>query len=244
MLARPPLWLAVLAGALRFGSRHVWFVEDEVGGLRQLVGPGAIALDVGAEFGLYAWSLADLVGPAGVVHAVEPQPSLARRIARISRVLGARNVTVHPYALSAAPGEGHLSRPSRGHLPVHGRTFLADRTTGLGSNAEFHRHKTIDVGVDTLDSLVDRLGLARLDLIKADVEGAEGRLLAGGRATLERFRPALLLELEDRHLVRFDTTVATIVDQLADLGYHPWHWERRVWRPGIVGRNVLFRAGP
>jgi FkbM family methyltransferase len=234
--------LSALAAALRTGARRAPFVEDEVLGLDQLVGPGAVCLDVGAEYGLYTWSLADLVGPAGSVHAVEPQPDLGRLLLFGRRLVGARNVTVHRLALGDEPGAGHLSQPSRGGMRVHGRTFLADGTHGLGSNAEFSRHRSIDVRVDTLDDLVTRLGLTRLDLMKADVEGAEDRLLAGGAATLRRFRPHLLIELEDRHLERFDTSVDAVVERLKDVGYTPSHWEHGDWRPGIVGRNVLFRA--
>lgn len=211
-------------------------------GLDRLVGPGGVCLDVGAEFGLYTWSLAALVGPSGAVHAVEPQPDLERVLRFGTRLVDARNVTVHRLALTDEPGEGHLSQPSRGVVRVHGRTFLADGTNGLGSNAEFSRHRSIDVRVDTVDALVGRLGLTRLDLVKADVEGAEGRLLAGADQTLRRFRPHLLLELEDRHLGRFETSVDEVVGRLAELGYRPSHWERGDWRPGIVGRNVLFRT--
>lgn len=234
--------LSALAAALRGGARLASFVEDEVLGLPQLVGPGGVCLDVGAEFGLYTWSLADLVGTSGAVHAVEPQPDLGRLLRFGRWLVGARNVTIHPVALGDEVGPGHLSQPSRGAVRVHGRTFLADGTSGLGSNAEFSRHRSIDVRVDTLDALVERLGLTRLDLVKADVEGAEGRLLAGGDATLRQLRPVLLLELEDRHLERFDTSVEKVVKRLADLGYVPSHWDRGEWRPGIVGRNVLFRV--
>lgn len=234
--------LSALAAALRTGARRAPFVEDEVLGLDALVGPGSVCLDVGAEFGLYTWSLADLVGPSGAVHAVEPQPDLGRLLVFGRWLAAAHNVTVHRLALGDEPGAGHLSQPSRGLMRVRGRTFLADGTRGLGSNAEFRRHRSIDVRVDTLDDLVARLGLSRLDLIKADVEGAEERLLAGGTATLGRFRPHLLLELEDRHLERFDTSVDAIVERLKDLGYTPSHWAHDDWRPGILGRNVLFRA--
>jgi FkbM family methyltransferase len=234
--------LAALATTLRAGARRAPFVEDEVLGLGELVGPGGVCVDVGAEFGLYTWSLADLVGPSGAIHAVEPQPDLGRLLRFGAWVVGAQNVTIHGVALGDEPGDGHLSQPSRGVLRVHGRTFLADGTHGLGSNAEFHHHRSIDVHVDTLDGLVGRLGLPRLDLIKADVEGAEARLLAGGSATLTRFRPHLLLELEDRHLERFDTSADVVVERLKDLGYTPSHWEHDEWRSGIVGRNVLFRA--
>ncbi len=241
MPARLPLRLTALAALLGTAARHAWFVESEVSGLAELVGPGSVVFDVGAEYGLYTWPLAALVGPTGAVHAVEPQPELARHLRRTGAALGVHTVTLHELALSAQPGEGYLSQPSRGRRPVHGRTFLANDTTGLGSNDEFDRHRNIDVDVETLDELVDRLGVTRLDFLKADVEGGEERLLAGAKATLERFRPTLLLELEDRHLARFETSVAEVVDVLADLGYRPSHWEGRSWRPGIVGRNVLFR---
>ncbi len=234
--------LSALAAALRAGARRAPFVENEVLGLDRLVGPGAVCVDVGAEFGLYTWSLADLVGPAGAVHAVEPQPDLGRLLRFGRWLVAARNVTIHRVALGDEPGAGHLSQPSRGGVRVHGRTFLADGTRGLGSNAEFSRHRSIDVRVDTLDGLVERLALPRLDLIKADVEGAEDRLLAGGAETLRRFRPHLLVELEDRHLERFDTSVDAVVQRLKGVGYTPSHWEHDDWRPGIAGRNVLFRA--
>ncbi len=235
--------LAALAAALGAGARRAPFVEDEVLGLGQLVSQGAVCLDVGAEFGLYTWSLAHLVGAAGAVHAIEPQPDLTRALRLGKRLLGATHVTVHQLALGAEPGPGHLSRPSRAGVPVHGRAFLSDGTHGLGSNAEFSRHRTIAVDVDTLDAVAARLALARLDLIKADVEGAEERLLAGGSATLHTFHPYLLLELEDRHLDRFDTSADTVIGRLETLGYTPSHWEGGAWRPGIVGRNVLFRSG-
>ena len=70
MPARVPLRLSALASLLSVGSRHAWFVENEVSGLAELVGPGSVVFDVGAEYGLYTWSLAALVGPAGAVHAV------------------------------------------------------------------------------------------------------------------------------------------------------------------------------
>jgi FkbM family methyltransferase len=240
--------VSALAALLRTGARHTSFVEDEVLGLPELIEPGAVCLDIGGEYGLYAWSLASLVGRDGAVHCVEPQPGLSSALKRHAWYLGARNVTVHKLALSDHAGAGHLLQPRRTGLPVHGRTFLSDGTNGLGSNDEFASHRDITVTVDTLDSFVDTLGLDRLDFIKADIEGAEARLLAGGEQTLRRLKPTLLLELEDRHLDRFDTTVEAIVEWLAGVGYAPFHWEPATsaggdgsWQPGVLDRNVLFR---
>lgn len=233
-----------LSRALRAVAPHAWFLEDEVAGLAGLVGPGAVCLDVGAEYGLYTWTLAGLAGRSGHVHAVEPQPGPSAFVETTRRLLRADTVTVHRTALGATGGGGVLSLPRRALLPVHGRAFLATGASGLGSNAEFAHHEDVPVAVTTLDDLVSDLGLDRLDLVKADIEGAEALLLAGAHTTLATLRPALMLELEDRHLARFGASVAEIVAGLETAGYEARTWDReRGWvsrRPEDGRRNVLF----
>ncbi|MCD2186471.1 FkbM family methyltransferase [Actinomycetospora soli] len=233
---------AGLSRLLRTAAPHAWFLEDEVAGLAEFVGPGAVCVDVGAEFGLYTWTLAGLVGPRGHVHAVEPQPGPATFVGATRALLGAGHVTLHRTALAGVAGTGALSLPRRRFLPVHGRAFLTTGAVGLGSNAEFSRHDEVPVTVSTLDELVADLQLDRLDLVKVDIEGAEASLLEGAPKTLESFRPVLMLELEDRHLARFGTSVAEVVDDLARLDYVPRTWQGAwVDRRGDDGRrNVLF----
>lgn len=233
-----------LGRLLRAAAPHTWFLEDEVAGLAEHVRPGAVCLDVGAEYGLYTWALAGLVGPSGHVHAVEPQPGPSSFVDATRRLLRAGNVTVYRTALGAATGGGVLALPRRRLMPVHGRAFLTTGADGLGSNTEFGRHEDVPVAVTTVDDLVTALGPARLDLVKVDIEGAEARLLRGAAGTLAAFRPALMLELEDRHLARFGTTVARVVGELEADGYvaRTWHrahgWVPR--RPDDGRRNVLF----
>jgi FkbM family methyltransferase len=233
---------AGLSRLLRTVAPYAWFLEDEVVGLAEFVVPGSVCVDVGAEFGLYTWTLAGLVGPQGHVHAVEPQPGPARFVGAARALLGAEHVTVHRTALGAVPGTGALSLPRRHLLPVHGRAFLTTGADGLGSNAEFARHDEVPVTVSTLDELVADLELDRVDLVKADIEGAEATLLAGAAKTLESLRPVLMLELEDRHLARFGTTVTAVVEDLAERDYLARTW-RGAWLPRHADdgrRNVCF----
>lgn len=227
---------------LRASAPFLWFFENEVAALHRLVRPGAVCFDIGAAYGLYTWPLSDLAGSTGHVHAFEPQPELAGFLRATQRVLRAGNVTVHKVGVDERPGLAWLARPSRGPLPVPGRAFLGRDATGLGSNGEFRRHRAIVTPVTSLDVFVAEHGLTRLDFVKADIEGAEGRLIAGAANTLRTLRPILMLELEDRHLSRFDTDTAVIRRELSALGYVTRQFGGAANSAGteVMQRNVLF----
>ena len=58
-----------------------WF-EPEIQFVRKLVTPGMRALDIGANYGVYATTLAALTGSAGRVFAFEPARSVAAALRR------------------------------------------------------------------------------------------------------------------------------------------------------------------
>jgi hypothetical protein len=59
--------------------------------------------------------------------------------------------------------------------------------------AHAYTHKTERVKIYALDTFVKEAGLARVDFIKADIEGAERDMLRGAAATLRDFAPKLAL---------------------------------------------------
>ncbi|MYV97200.1 FkbM family methyltransferase [Streptomyces sp. SID3343] len=208
------------AGGLRWAATRWPFVEDEVAGLGELVASGDVCLDIGAEYGLYTFALADLVGPAGHVHSVEPLPGPARWLRAGVAALGCRNVTVHRTALGARAEEhAELSLPRRRGLPVHGRAYLTTGAAGPGPNAEFRTARRVATAVRTVDGLCRGARIEKVHFVKADVEGAEAAVLTGAEDTLLRHRPTLLLELEDRHLAKYGARARELVDRLAGLGY-------------------------
>jgi FkbM family methyltransferase len=233
-----------VAGVLTWAARRLDFVEDEVAGVGMLVRPGDVCLDVGAEYGLYTWVLSALVGPSGRVHSVEPLHGPARWLGAASRMLGCDNVIVHRNALGERAGHGTLSLPSRRGLPVHGRAYLTQGATGPGPNTEFRISRPVRTQVRTLDELVRSEGIERVGFVKADVEGAELRVLEGARETLLKHRPPLLLEVEDRHLRKYGARSHDVVRRLRDYGYRPHRWHGTRWEHvphvGEDCRNYLF----
>jgi FkbM family methyltransferase len=155
------------------------------------------------------------MAPGGFVYAFEPG-SYARAILRAAlRFNRIANVAVLPLALGAASGVGVLT------VPVKRSGSYGFGLSHLGRDDGRYAAEIEAVPVATLDDVAAALALDRLDLIKADIEGFELRLVRGGEATLQRFKPALLLELDDAHLARAGDTLAAAWAALEALGYRP-----------------------
>ena len=172
--------------------------EPELRLLRRLCPADEIALDIGANYGVYAWHLARI---ARTVIAFEPQPGPA---GFIRRALGGR-VRVEEVALSDASGSIVLRVP-RGRMQDGLATIEPE-------NALEHIPAT-ELAVPR--RRLDEFDLDRVGFVKIDVEGHELALLEGGRALLERDRPTLVIEAEDRHRPGAVESVAAF---LAGLGY-------------------------
>lgn len=148
--------------------------------LDDLLRPGDVFVDVGANVGFHTVRGALSVGAEGRVVAVETNPENARLLALSIAENRFEHVDLWPFALGA--GLGHA------HFGVH-----------IGSNGGFAPDDAAAVasGRGTVVPVVplDALGLGRLDVLKIDVEGAESMVVEGALATIERCRPAIVMEL-------------------------------------------------
>ncbi|MEX2628218.1 MAG: FkbM family methyltransferase, partial [Ilumatobacteraceae bacterium] len=148
--------------------------------LDDLLGSGDVFVDVGANVGYHTVRAARSVGTDGRVIAVEANPENARLLALSVAENGFEHVDVWPFALGAHLGHVHFG--------VH-----------IGSNGGFapDDREAMASGRGTVAPVVplDALGLERVDVMKIDVEGAEPIVLEGALATIERCRPAVVMEL-------------------------------------------------
>ena len=184
---------------LRYGRNRA-----EILAARRILRAGQTAVDAGAHKGAWTWWLQDRVGTAGRAIAFEPQTELAESLQACATRLRWHHVRVAAFALSSRSGTGRLSVPRPGSP---GARLVASPSP-----------QTRDVPLIALDDWFASAKVPPPAFIKADCEGHEPELLLGARGILESARPALLLELEVRHLgrERFHATL----DHLAALGYH------------------------
>jgi len=141
--------------------------------LSNVLRPGDIFFDVGANIGLVSLVASELVGSQGRVYAFEPVPGTIALLERNIVLNDARNVQVEATALGAV----NDTRPIYEHPEVNrGAASLVPigRTPASGT-----------VPVTTLDAFVRQAGAERpIRAIKIDVEGWEAEVLVGGRHTL------------------------------------------------------------
>lgn len=139
-------------------------------------------LDVGANIGCTTLLFGER---ARRVDSFEPSPTTFSFLERNVAASGLSNIALHNLALGAATGEAELT-----FWPANrGGAFVSDRTKASTG------HVTERVRVRRLDEVVAELALADVDLVKIDVEGFEKNVLEGGRATIDRRRPLVVLEL-------------------------------------------------
>lgn len=138
---------------------------------------GDVFWDVGANIGLYA-CVALVASRVGVVHAFEPAGFVAERLRRNVAFNDADGGAwgrgaVHELALSSDEGVVR---------------FYERRAFGSGVHSMIGAHGPLRSGRDravrrvravTAESVVRRYGVSRPTVVKIDVEGAEGRVLAG-----------------------------------------------------------------
>jgi FkbM family methyltransferase len=244
-VAATPRRLTTVGRALSTLSRHAWFIEDEVGALAHWVKPGDVCIDIGAEYGLYSVAMAARVGPTGRVHSIEPQADDGRMLDLAVRMSGADAiVTTHRLAMAEVEGEDQPSVPWRRGLPVHGRAYLARDAEGPGPNVEFATSRLVSVQVTTLDAFCRAQGLEAVHVVKADVEGAELKVLRGGLETLRRHRPAIQLEIKTPHLAKYGASADEVVAFLRELGYGMRCRVEDAWQPvecvTAERRNYLY----
>lgn len=142
-----------------------------------------VILIVGANTGLYAL-LACAVNPNCKVVCFEPVPGTYEKLVENVVMNGwQERCDLHREAVSNETGLAMF------HVPFY--TYPAAASLNPGGFRGY-KGSLIEVPVTTADAICSRL--SRVDLVLVDVEGFEDKVLEGMRETIDRFKPAIILE--------------------------------------------------
>ena len=165
-------------------------LESEYDAMMAMITPGMTAVDVGANIGIFTYGF---LGRGANVVAIEPQPECAAQISAFydmgfprTRSPRRGSLSLHVEALSDKSGTAVLYVPLKnGKVDDESASLDPDEGESL----------RIDVPVRPLDEY----GLDNVQVMKIDVEGFELPAIEGATLTIRRWRPSILVEIEQRH---------------------------------------------
>jgi FkbM family methyltransferase len=188
--------------------------------------PGNTVIDVGAHIGLYTLIAAKKVGPSGKVIAIEPDPENCNLLKRNVELNRLTNVTILECAAFSSNSKLKLYLPGKERGFTKLSTIMANRAV---------TENFLEIDATTLDHLMLMQGIAEVNWIKIDVEGAELEVLKGAIVTLSVSNNiALLIEV---HNVNNMDLYSAIVKFLQPYEFHI-EFERRY---ANGERHILFR---
>ncbi|MEQ1856007.1 MAG: FkbM family methyltransferase [Longimicrobiales bacterium] len=170
-------WSAAALGRGYGSGRFGW---DRIEALAAVTQDGDAFWDVGAHKGFVSLAASSMVGPLGIVVAIEPAADNLRFLERHLAWNGIENARVVPAAVSDWNGVGTIGGSG---------SSVAFR---LGSGPE-------EIPVRTIDLLAVELDLGRPTVLKIDVEGEEAAVLRGARRLLGTDQ-AILISTHSRAL--------------------------------------------
>ena len=204
----PPDHLAAIIGATQR-----FYEPDMLAKIQEIYLPGTAIVDVGANIGNHTVFFAAILGAP--VLAIEPYgPNHDLLQVNIAANGLEQRVCTHRVALGEREGTGSIQ--------IGDASNLGTVSVQPGNG---------DVPIRSLDGILrdQPMGNRPIGLIKIDVEGNEGAVLAGAVGTILRWRPDIVIEAD-----RTDRFLAT-ARQLHELGYAPRG--RYAWTP-----TYLFSA--
>ncbi|HID98313.1 MAG TPA: FkbM family methyltransferase, partial [Thermodesulfobacteriaceae bacterium] len=167
-----------------------------------------IVLDVGAHWGLYSVLASRATGGCGRIYAFEPNAGTIPVLKKNIDANTTGEITVLDCACSSREGRACFNLLDSGYSS---HSYLSDSRADSGNCVE-----TV-----TVDSLMEREGIEKADLVKIDVEGHELEVLRGSAGSIREKRlPLLMVEFNEHNLNRSGKTTLDLYSELRDLGYH------------------------
>lgn len=196
----------------------------------ELAKSARVVLDIGANTGAYSL-ICSAVNDAVSVHAFEPIERVAERTRRNVRLNPGYDIRVHQVAVGGVSGVAMLSDPG------------GENCYSASLDPQFLPGGTqYEVSVVSIDDFVRDEKLARVDLVKIDVEGFEEFVLEGMSRTIDECRPSLMIE----YLAKQRGGLRDKVSALMNDGYALFHLtgegpkRARSAGPSVDSKNVVL----
>lgn len=169
-----------------------------------------VFVDIGANLGEYSLFSAKRLS-SGKVLAFEPMPKMSVLLEE-NRVLNQfENIEIFKYGLSEQEGV----------LPIY---EMENANEGLSTFFPGNQKSksALVVPLKVFDTEVERWGVDRIDFVKIDVEGSEWSVLKGARKTIQKFKPLVMVEINQHTFSMAGYSSEEVYRFFNDLSYAPF----------------------
>ena len=194
---------------LRHYNDHLtyWFFKNDIllQNIIDVISPEDIVIDVGVNIGYYSLNFAKKACK-GFVYGFEPNPKVYDFAKNNCSLNSFQNIKLNNIGL------GHCK----------GLFEMAQINDNLGMNrivASGTKNNNFLIEVEKLDDYVSRHSVARVDVIKIDVEGFEMNVLLGAEQAIRKCKPSLFIEIDEGNLQMNNSSFTAIKDWLTSKGY-------------------------
>jgi len=179
--------------------------------IRNLVKPGNVVLDIGANIGYYTVIMSKIVGETGKVLSFEPTKHFFDVLQHTVEINKLKNVALYDFGLSDKNVVSEIS------IGEHSATihWLKDSPRNGGTPLSVEQ-----ISLKRLDDVINSLNIDKIDFIKIDVDGHEPAFLEGALETLKKYKPTILMEIDHQHYRKAGYVAWDFYNKLREKGYH------------------------
>jgi FkbM family methyltransferase len=170
-----------------------------------------VVYDIGANDGLWSEMCQEVFNPSHCL-LFEPQSELGQH------AIARQPQGAHWQLLSVALGDREQHQELHVTRSAAASSLLRPVASEVSEIPELEALRTEKVSVSPLDALVESRGLPAPDLVKIDVQGFEGHVLAGGPKTIGRAR-RLVVETSLQPLYEGQSLLPEVLSTLAGWGF-------------------------
>ena len=194
-------------------QQHMYFLggyeEAELKAVEQFLTADSVFIDIGANIGLYTLFAANAINENGQVISFEPFTPNFNSLTKNVSLNNFSTICLEKMAIGAKDGLINLYYDEK------------EKNLGMASSITLEKGVQEEVKLTALDSYLETKSLAKIDLIKIDIEGFEYAALLGMRNTLTKFRPTLLIEILKS--TKSANHKSNCEQLLTSLGYHKYY---------------------
>ncbi len=191
--------------------------ENEIKLVKDFIKPGTDSIDIGVYRGVYSYEMSKY---SKMVHSFEPNPVIFSDIQmNLKKII--KNIALYNFALSNQNKVFDLKIPIRNpnfNKENYEEYYEMGRAT-IHENNKIDNFEIFKINSKKIDEFDFK---NEISFIKIDVEGHELEVIEGGKKTIAKNKPKLLVEIEEKHSKK---KVSESLAYINSLGYKSFYFE-------------------